>query len=88
MTCQERTGFLFAHDCPYPAQSLCSQCHRKICAVHLRVADGLDFCASCFRTRPVSDSDETARSDDPLFYGGYDEPYDLDDHGAFDRKEP
>lgn len=48
MMCQERSGFLFAHDCDAPAQRACGQCHKSICEPHSREHEGAFYCVTCF----------------------------------------
>ena len=49
MSCQERSGFLFAHDCDRPAAWACTQCAKMICAEHTRMSEQGYTCISCLR---------------------------------------
>ena len=78
MSCQERSGFLFAHDCDRPAAWACTQCAKMICAEHTRMSEQGYTCISCLRLvqqeqqqereqqeQKQQDSGET--TDDPYF---------------------
>lgn len=47
--CQERAGFLFAHDCPRSATQHCAQCDKPICAEHGHPWNGQQICTDCFK---------------------------------------
>jgi len=73
--CQEKSGFLFKHDCPYPADQTCQRCHKPICSRHTRYQEELVVCIRCSR-RPAAGAgpqpaDRTGRHyyDDSYDYG-------------------
>ncbi|HYO68399.1 MAG TPA: hypothetical protein VEU33_20190 [Archangium sp.] len=47
--CQEKAGFLFAHDCPRPAIQRCAQCDKPICAEHGHPWNSQQICTGCFK---------------------------------------
>jgi hypothetical protein len=53
MSCQERSGFLFSHDCDQPGIFPCEGCGKTVCALHQRFANGRSLCISCFGATPV-----------------------------------
>lgn len=77
--CQERAGFLFAHDCPRSATQLCNRCAKPICTRHGHPApSGEVLCTSCFKDEH-SERDETEsdlpqderEEDNPYLYSSY-----------------
>ncbi len=76
--CQEKAGFLFAHDCPRPAVQRCAQCDKPICAEHAHPWNDQRVCTACFKAtreedastgrfrRPHPDADA-----DPYLYSSY-----------------
>lgn len=54
MMCQERSGFLFAHDCDRPVVRMCGQCHKALCEAHSRVVEGAHYCVTCFKQLPAA----------------------------------
>ena len=91
MNCQERSGFLFAHDCDRPSENRCQECRRNICSQHTR---GASLCVSCYRKQVGAKGDRpgtAARRNDPywLAYDSYDDYhyYDSRDMRVFDRAE-
>ncbi|MCU0242015.1 MAG: hypothetical protein MUF51_06290 [Vicinamibacteria bacterium] len=86
MTCEERSGFLFAHECDRPAAWQCTACGKSICFEHTRMGANGYTCITCMRAQPERQEDDNV-SDDPYFYGvaGYSASYyDADDYAAFD----
>ncbi len=86
MVCQERSGFLFAHDCSRPAQYACGQCGKQVCKEHVRDPTADPLCISCFKDKGYRGADDY----DPYYYrhrrySHY--HYDDRDHAAFDRAE-
>ncbi|KFA86856.1 hypothetical protein Q664_51685 [Archangium violaceum Cb vi76] len=76
--CQERAGFLFAHDCPRPAIQRCAQCDKPICAEHGHPWNGQQACTECFKAtrREEAQSSKFRRApagadDDPYLYSSY-----------------
>lgn len=45
--CEERSGFLFAHDCEEPVAERCSTCNKSVCQSHAHPAAGGLQCTSC-----------------------------------------
>jgi hypothetical protein len=71
--CQERAGFLFAHDCPRPAAQQCARCAKPICTWHGHPSEsGEVLCTTCFKEQPASG--EGSGSEVPLVEGA-DNPY-------------
>jgi hypothetical protein len=76
--CQERAGFLFAHDCPRPATQQCDRCAKPICTRHGHPAEsGELLCTTCFKGQhasedePDSDVPLDEESDNPYLYSSY-----------------
>ena len=70
--CNDRAGFLFSHDCPYPPVNECQQCGRPICDEHTRYnANSEPTCVSGMKTAATSDDsiDHRNQDNDPYFYG-------------------
>lgn len=96
--CQERSGFLFAHDCDWPAQWSCERCGKRICERHTHQDEQARQCITCSKQQRAGRTDEqgTAGARDPYVrdpywyatshYPGY-YGYDADDYGAFDTAQ-
>ena len=100
MSCQERSGFLFAHDCDRAAVWNCSVCGKSICGEHTRMGDAGPTCIGCLRTTMAQQQEQqqqqqnqqgtsdTDTTDDPYLYSDDDyystSYYDADDYGAFE----
>ena len=76
-TCNEKSGFLFSHDCPRAASSTCAKCEKPVCQKHAhRPKDGATMlCTVCMKKRG-SDDDEDHRHEpypynDPYYYGSH-----------------
>jgi hypothetical protein len=76
--CQERAGFLFAHDCPRPAAQQCARCAKPICTRHGHPsASGEVLCTTCFKEQhvseggPGSDAPPDEVADNPYLYSSY-----------------
>jgi hypothetical protein len=87
VTCEERSGLLFAHACDRPSLYGCTVCGKAICIEHTRMSASGPTCIACVATaEPGTDSD-----DDPYFYRhGRDDYhsrsyYDADDRDAFEN---
>ena len=96
MSCEERSGFLFAHACSRLSVGACESCGKQVCRDHASTGEGAGtLCTSCAK-RSVGTDRAAARSrygDDPYWYahGYYDDYhyYDDRDHRVFDpRAEP
>jgi hypothetical protein len=72
--CQERAGFLFAHDCPRSATLSCTRCAKPICSEHSRFVEEEELCVECARAAQADPDD-----DDPLLYSSH---Y-YDDYGHY-----
>ena len=45
--CQDKAGFLFAHDCPRSAAQECTRCLKAICDGHSHLVDEVLLCTGC-----------------------------------------
>lgn len=63
MQCKDRSGFLFAHDCPEESVRECSSCARPICERHTRTSGADALCIPCQRERGTP-APEAARCGD------------------------
>lgn len=82
MNCEDRSGFLFAHECTRPATVSCTDCGKHLCALHLRGEGGRPLCVKC---AAAAGSGVPPTSQDPYAYGlgaGY-VAYDAADAAAF-----
>ena len=76
-TCNERSGFLFQHDCSSLPDVTCSQCQKPICTRHTHYVDNEPFCTGCAKQDLRQQRQETqhrrrrhdADYEDPYFYG-------------------
>lgn len=76
--CNEKSGFLFSHDCYMVPHETCQRCQKPICLEHSHQEGGTTICTTCAKKRR-SRSEGTGRSAgrrrhdsyDPYFYGGY-----------------
>ncbi|MFH1747791.1 MAG: hypothetical protein ABIG44_12215 [Planctomycetota bacterium] len=65
--CQERTGFLFSHNCDCLAAYSCASCGKEICDRHMHETESGTMCTTCAKaTRRAS----REPIDDPYFYSG------------------
>ena len=79
--CNERSGFLFSHECYRPTVESCNSCQKPVCEDHSHKIEGTVLCTACAKKdRQRRGRDESGRryshSDyyddhDPYFYGGY-----------------
>lgn len=75
--CNDRAGFLFSHQCPYPPVNECRQCGRPICDDHTRYNEASEpVCVTCSKSavtgkpqRQRPGDSRTDYYDDPYFYG-------------------
>ena len=78
-TCNEKSGFLFDHDCFRPPVGACVGCRKPVCDDHAHDLEGSVVCTSCAkeqqfrrRTHDSHHHDDYHHYDnDPYFYGGY-----------------
>lgn len=76
--CEERSGFLFSHDCPRIAVNECSSCGKSICQDHTVVIEQNLVCTTCAKNR-WRRSDTESQEDrpygdqrhSPFFYHSY-----------------
>ncbi len=81
--CNDRSGFLFSHECGNPPVAECGVCQRPICEKHRREGDSGSACVTCAKQELRSagrSQGATGRryghhgsyhDDDPYFYSGY-----------------
>jgi hypothetical protein len=90
VSCEERSGFLFAHACDRPVAWSCATCGKSICAEHTRMTESGYGCISCVRLQGEQTDQEREQqqqqqqqqgqgqpdrtTDDPYFYA--DDDYD------------
>ena len=98
MRCEERSGFLFAHECDRPVAWSCASCGKAICAEHTRMTETGYGCISCVRTQnqqadeqqkeQQQQADGTQTTNDPYFYADddYDSSWDASDRRAFSNR--
>lgn len=66
-TCNEKSGFLFKHECFQLPTSTCQACGKPICEDHSHELPDGTFCTSCARgqiKRPVAPAGQSAKSGD------------------------
>lgn len=76
--CNEKSGFLFSHDCYMVPHETCHSCQKPICLEHSHQENGATTCTSCTKKRR-SRSGGTGggqrsgrhKDYDPYFYSGY-----------------
>jgi hypothetical protein len=71
--CQERAGFLFAHDCPRSATQRCAQCDKPICTEHGHPWNGQQLCTDCFKATRKEEAEGRPEGADaaPHLYSSY-----------------
>jgi hypothetical protein len=76
--CNEKSGFLFSHECFHPPAGQCSKCQKPVCEEHSHSDGGIVICTTCVRKSRQQDETTGRRGrqshhDDhhPYFYGGY-----------------
>jgi hypothetical protein len=47
LQCQETSGFLFEHSCPFNAEQRCTQCQKSVCPQHFHGTPNGHVCTSC-----------------------------------------
>lgn len=62
-SCQERAGFLFAHDCSRPAAQQCTRCAKPICAGHTHSVNAELLCTGCARNEDDNEDVEDTGSE-------------------------
>lgn len=76
--CNEKSGFLFSHDCYMVPHETCQRCQKPICLEHSHKEGATTTCTTCAKKRR-SRSDGAGRTRrmgryddyDPYFYGGF-----------------
>lgn len=51
LTCEERSGFLFAHGCDRPPVDQCAACGKWVCTEHIRQLGNRFLCVTCHRAQ-------------------------------------
>jgi len=64
--CQERSGFLFKHDCEGEGIARCDECGKAVCVDHRHDLNGRDLCTTCLRQQPAATVQSFERN--PYFY--------------------
>ncbi len=79
--CNEKSGFLFSHECYRPPVGSCNKCQKPVCEDHSHGVEETVLCTACAK----KDRGRSARQEsgqtygrsryyhdhDPYFYGGY-----------------
>ena len=95
MTCQDRTGFLFAHPCDRLSAWKCGTCAKEVCDDHMRRQGETTLCASCWKKgvpppQPNVAAQQPSLFYDPFWYSHYHYGsypyYDLNDYRVFHRR--
>ena len=82
--CEERSGFLFSHQCHEPVSERCTKCSKDICQAHAHPEAGGLICSSCAKGTSRREQRANRRSgrghdrhhrdryynDSPFLYGG------------------
>lgn len=70
--CNEKSGFLFRHECQQYPQNVCALCNKPICEEHTRLVEGQNLCPDCERKKTgnqASPNDPNRRyRDDPYYH--------------------
>ena len=85
--CNEKSGFLFNHDCYRAPVGNCSSCEKPVCDEHSYYVDDVVLCTRCVKKSPNQPQQGQGQQlqsrrnrgrdshyyyyDDPYFYGGY-----------------
>ena len=79
--CNEKSGFLFNHECLRGSTANCNACQKPICYEHAHDANGLTYCTSCVKKMRGRDEQRSGTRHGrshyndyyhaPYFYGGY-----------------
>ena len=82
-TCNEKSGFLFKHECYQMPTGTCQTCGKPVCADHAHELPDGTFCTTCARAhikgpqgpsmRPVADNRSTTGVHDHYYY--HNDPY-------------
>lgn len=84
-TCEARRGFLVLSNCDQPATTMCAQCGRPTCMLHLSPTSGFLSCLDCWGhgSTSVNDTPEESayryRTDYWNNHGGVDQFDDYDE---------
>ena len=73
--CNERSGFLFQHECDQLPEAHCSQCSRPVCESHTHYVDNEPFCTTCAKQDAKSQRKEAGRRQRTRHHDHYDDPY-------------
>ena len=69
--CNEKSGFLFSHECFHPPDGQCGKCQKPVCEEHSHSDGGIVICTTCVRKSRQRDGTQTHDDHHPYFYGGY-----------------
>ena len=79
--CNEKSGFLFSHECYRSPEASCDSCQKPVCEDHSHEIEGIVLCTACAKKdRQRRGRDESGQryghsryhnDHDPYFYGGY-----------------
>lgn len=76
--CNEKSGFLFSHECYHAPAETCAGCQKPICAEHAHTDGESHLCTSCVKKRKSRGNTSKGRRhstdddyNDPYFYSGY-----------------
>ncbi|MCA9175821.1 MAG: hypothetical protein KDB14_15150 [Planctomycetales bacterium] len=77
-SCNERSGFLFQHECGNLPDAACAQCGKPVCEQHTHYVDNEPYCTSCAKLDLKQRRGESRQrwSND----SGYEDPYFYGDH--------
>ena len=73
--CEERAGFLFAHECSSLATQPCGRCLKAICEGHSHLVAEELLCTSCFNDDDDDEDDEGTEGELPDSWEDEPNPY-------------
>lgn len=86
--CNEKSGFLFSHECYHAPAEICAGCQKPICEEHSHADGEICLCTSCMKKRKSRGNTGGGRNrsthndyNDPYFYSGY--YFGYGNHGGF-----
>ena len=75
--CNEKSGFLFSHECFHPPDGQCGKCQKPVCEEHSHSDGGIVICTTCVRKSRQRDGTQT-HDDHHSHYESHWEPPDPD----------
>lgn len=75
MICAAAKGFLTQSDCGASATTLCANCHRPMCTVHLAPQSGFTMCLDCAATQQPAQKENAQTEYDDTWAHGYRSSY-------------